>query len=107
LAFWFHSSRSCARCDTFTRFLAFSLVVGRFAATALPAGFAHLGAQVNLFQYANDLAFTEFRFPHAEAALHGVSTFAWLRFWRWLYPESVPKMFCTVRGQVCVKRAIG
>lgn len=53
--------------------LALPLVKGGIADAMLAAGFPHLGTQFDLFQDADDLAFTEFRFLHVETQFLGFS----------------------------------
>ena len=55
--------------------LALPLVIRRLADAVLPARLAYLGAEFDLFQDADDLAFTELRFLHVETPFHGILYF--------------------------------
>lgn len=52
--------------DRHARELAFPFVIGRLADAVLPARLADLGAQFDLLEDDNDLAFTESGFLHVE-----------------------------------------
>ena len=54
------------------RVLAFPFVVSRLAHAVFPARFTDLGAQLDLLEDGNDLAFTESRFLHVETPLVGI-----------------------------------
>ena len=54
------------------RELAFPFVTGRLAHAVLPARFADLGAQLDLLEDGNDLAFTESCFLHVGTSLVGI-----------------------------------
>ncbi len=52
--------------------LALLLEVGRLADAVLPARLGHLGAEFDLFQDTDDLAFTELRFLYVETPFGGI-----------------------------------